>query len=58
MKSGPQELVHIEVPENVAGDPGDGRIVADNFSFPLRVDKIPHHDLISSGFACWVLVEM
>src|SRR5919106_755500 len=36
-----QQLIHIEVPKNIAGNPGDGRVVANNFSFPLRVYKVP-----------------
>src|SRR4029453_15769423 len=32
-----QRLIHIEVPKNVAGNPGNGWIVTDNFSLPLRV---------------------
>ena len=36
-----QGLIHIEVPKNIAGNSGDGRVVADDFSFPLRVDEIP-----------------
>src|SRR4030095_13326607 len=36
-----QSLIHIEVPKNVAGNPGNGWVVTDNFSLPLRVYKIP-----------------
>src|SRR4029079_13923905 len=36
-----QGVIHVEVPKSVALNPGDGRVVADDFSFPLGVEQIP-----------------
>jgi hypothetical protein len=40
-KFGAQKLIHIEVPKNIAGNAGNGRLIADNFSLPLRVYEVP-----------------
>ena len=36
-----QEVIHVEVPKNIAGNAGNRRVIADNFSLPLWVYKIP-----------------
>jgi hypothetical protein len=36
-----QDLIHIEIPKNIAGNAGNGWVVTDNFPLPLRVYKIP-----------------